>query len=306
MVFRRLCPPCLAFTLFFGSMIFVGPVACKSTQKDFSDVIEIPLSDVSSSGKTLLQLGAASSQSFPISENGKQARIDWFDCQIQSANQKEDSKPPYFVVLDLKNFKFDSNDICSHPLLQPFGFYGYSLLVVDLSNLADVTGQVSLGGVQEMGLLSGWYDQIRASKDIRGIWAYGESVIGAARLAKKVPAQVLVVGNGIFDLEQVHHSTKDPRFKQELDVLFAQNKDDFYDERSIAWDSEGLPKKVFIYHSEANERISSRQAKQFKDILEASGYAVDLQIIAKANHYLDERAHTAVISRVLERLGHAK
>ena len=135
---------------------------------------------------------------------------------------------------------------------------------------------------------------------LRGAYGYGLGAIASTLVAKRLGGlDFLILGGGVYDLEDTWQKTFDESLKKEIEVLRKSEGDTAIEDRSIAYDISGLPKKVAIYHGTLDDVVPPTQAKAFGDSLESSGdYQVTLQMIEGVTHAIPEELHRKILENL--------
>jgi hypothetical protein len=142
-----------------------------------------------------------------------------------------------------------------------------TLSVVGLNHVdQDFGGEASLS---ELKTSLSFLNSIKLS----GVWATGVHTIAASRLAKEQPdLQWLVLGEGVFDTELLKESQLNAQAQK---AIAKEGRSDFDQLRSTAWEIDGLPPKIFLYHAQQNSKIPYRQSLEFRDVLTSQQIAVE-------------------------------
>jgi hypothetical protein len=161
------------------------------------------------------------------------------------------------------------------------------------------TGDQDLGGPLTQTALLSLFDDLEDGPVV-GLWGVNSATIAASFVARQTDeVQILILGNGMYDVEQAHQMTQDPQLKERLDQLVEKEGEMAYEWRSIAWDFSELPRQIYLYHGGQNQQIPASQAQDFRNSLEASEYKVELNVIDKQDQDLINRVHLAIIAQIL-------
>src|SRR5690606_4238563 len=108
-----------------------------------------------------------------------------------------------------------------------------------------------------------------------GIWGYSTGVTAAALLSRKLGGlKFLILGTGVYDYDLTLSETKDSYLRKDLETIKKTGGNKAIEDRSIAYDVDGFPKTIVIYHGKQDTAVSPAQAKSFSDSLESSEYNV--------------------------------
>ena len=137
---------------------------------------------------------------------------------------------------------------------------------------------------------------------IQGIWGVGEAVVTAAIYSRENPQlEVAIFASGFFDMESTLANTKDASIREKIEKLRNLGGEEAIEERSIAWDPSGFPKKVFVYHGEKDEVSPKEDASGFREALATAGTQVELVIITGSSHNISDKQHFSLIFSFLNK-----
>jgi len=208
-----------------------------------------------------------------------------------------------FVLVNPDDLAFDANKFCEGWLAQTFLNEGFAILAVNRPGFGNSTGQKDFGGEQSVEAI---HAAMRVSQNevnelpaLKGIWGCQWGAVAAAFAGKKDTLDYLVIGNGIFDLESLQESSTGKLVRQDIETIVNVEGEDGVEVRSIAWDVEGLPKYVFLYHGRDNEEVSYRTAESFRDNLATAEYKVNLRVLDQIDYQLKDSVHSQIIQVTL-------
>jgi fermentation-respiration switch protein FrsA (DUF1100 family) len=228
---------------------------------------------------------------------GKQYRAQWLACSTSSSQKS-------IIVMHGETKSFEQKDFCDSWYAQPFLSAGFAVIAVNRPGFGESTGKTDFSGTHSMAAISSGVaaaSNMLKIKNARGIWGYGSGATAAAVFAKSKNAKspsFLILGSGAYDLEETLEKTKDSSLKNQLEDLQKRFGDSSFDDRSIAYDVEGLPKKIFLYHGKKDTSIFPSQSKNFYDSLISSEYRVTLEVIKGVGHNIPNKVHQKIL-RVL-------
>jgi dipeptidyl aminopeptidase/acylaminoacyl peptidase len=249
--------------------------------------------------RTVGAIGGVGSAAF---RSGKvNGQVQWFSCQGTQAKQTA-------LLINGDNEIFDTQ-FCRSWVAQTFLAAGLSVVGVNRPGYGksrpgqDFGGPVSVAAVdaavKNAAVKYKWFD----GRPV-GVWGVQSGSIVAAAWAKAHSGtQWLILGNGIFDLEEFRSSTKSKTYQQMIQAAQgSESNDDFNEQRSIAWDTKGLPNRILLYHGSSDHVISASHSASFRDTLAAEEYAVKLEVIPDSGHDFKPIRHRQVLEAMLKQL----
>ena len=137
---------------------------------------------------------------------------------------------------------------------------------------------------------------------IQGVWGVGEAVVTAAIYSRENPRlEMAIFASGFFDIETTLANTKDVSIREKIEKLRSLGGEEAIEERSIAWDPSGFPKKVFVYHGEKDKVSPKEDASAFRESLATAGTQVELVIITGSSHNITDKQHYSLIFSFLNK-----
>lgn len=262
----------------FGSLQLM---ACASNESLFSDKVTVdPITGLEGLPKYVQAQGQQA-----VSGSGK---ISWFTC-TQSA------KASSMVLLNPGPKGWSKEEVCKTPVALAFLNHGLNVLAINRPEKETLGDDASLNQVKEtVDFLQ------KEDRRLEGLWSMGEGSVLALRLARQYPWKVLIIGNGVYDMELAMKESADQDFLARVKAMPGSSDPAFVEKRSAAWDLSGLPKVVYLYHGGKNSQFSSSQATQFRDSLATSEHRVDLYILEEDTQDLRPDYHRGVLSKILE------
>lgn len=228
-------------------------------------------------------------------------QVEWFGCH-NSGTRKS------VLVLNADE-AFDEGSVCSgNAIVQAFLNQEYNVIAVNRPGYGKTTPKLDdIGGVMTQKALNAAVEQASKQQGLElpdGVWGFGFGTIGASFFAKKSKGvHWLMLGNGIYDLEEFVDVTQDAKRKnQVLKVQKQLNEESFFEQRSVSWDTSGLPQKVLIYHGEKNQVSSKDHADSFRDTLASAQVNVIFDAIPEVGYVLADAKHRFIIETQLKKL----
>ena len=244
----------------------------------------------------LAKQSIVSSSSLSTYKVGRQAfKLESYQCETKNLQSKQ---APFVMVIGQNQARPWSESDCESKPSKLFYSAGYRLVYFNPPQTGGSTGPYDLGGEKELSAYRAWLSSNR-DQPVWGVWSFGRSVIGAARFSREISdAKFAIFSNGIYDLEIASRQSNDNTLKKLIKMLENTEDDAVFDERSVAWDPEGLPKQIFIYHGLKTSLVSHTQAVRFKDSLAASGYDVELHLLKDQGDYIDGESELGVLEKI--------
>lgn len=220
----------------------------------------------------------------------------WIKCSLDKARGS-------VAVMHRFEASFDPKTFCSGWVAQVFLKKGYQVVTVNRPSYGLTTGRDDLSGP---GSIHAIHAGILGSEigAIEGMWGYDTGVIAATFYAKKYGTGIkwLLLGGGIYDLEQTERSSDHKALKDTISRLKQDEGDVFFEQRSIAWDFEGLPKVIGIYHASEDTFVPINQTEAFIDKLRASEVKVFRNDIGGSGHEIPWQTHFSVTGNLLNQV----
>lgn len=221
---------------------------------------------------------------------------EWIACTGQGARGT--------VLVMHDRVGFDHKDFCTHWLAQTFLSQGLSVLAVNRPGSGQSSGSQDFIGPASLAAMQAGITDAQSKVSLprlMGCYGYGVGAAAAALVAKRLGGlDFLILGGGVYDLEDTWQKSSDQVLKSEIAMLRKDQGDQAMEERSIAYDVAGLPSKIMIYHGNLDSTVPSSQAKAFRDSLESSGeYKVSLQLIEGLAHDIPPRHHRHILEALV-------
>jgi hypothetical protein len=259
--------------------------SCTSNQDQFKNSVEIESTEgVGETVEAQVQQGSSAKV-----ENGYS--LEWFSCTRKP-------KADFIVMLSKKDAAFGA-DACKTGLVQAFLQQDYNVLAVNRPGAGKSEGREIVGDDKTLESLKGLLkSQTESGKSLKGLWGFEDASVLAFRAARSSTFQFLIVGNGLYDWEATLNESKDPAYVTELKRLQESSDAMFAEKRSVAWDFNGLPKTVFLYHMERDAKFPETQADAFRSALAANQYNVQLIKLRSENGILSPVVHQSVLLQI--------
>jgi pimeloyl-ACP methyl ester carboxylesterase len=243
--------------------------------------------------------GVASYKFKKASGEAQDFSAEWLTCE------GKESKGTLVVTHDQSGVQ--DQGFCRDWLAQAVLAKGYAVLAVQRPGFGKSTGSQDIAGPQSVAAIEAAVKDAQGKvglPPVRGAYGYGLGAAAASMAAKKlVGLEFIVLGGGVYDLEDTMQKTSDPKLRKDIADLKKRDGDRAIEDRSVAYDVSGLPKKVAIYHGKLDGTVPPSQAKAFSDSLESSGeYKVSFQIIDGVSHDVAPETHRKIVEALLDKV----
>ncbi len=229
--------------------------------------------------------------------DGKPHKVEWFSCSVKDAVAT-------VLVMHEEGNPFKKPYICSSWSSQAFAAQKLNVLAVNRPGYGRSSGSVDVIGSHSLTAIHSAY--IDASRrlpqltNLTGIWGYSLGATAAALYARKFKGlDWLILGGGVYDFEQAAALSKSPFMRLRLSKAIKMGPSEI-EKRSIAFDIEGLPKKIFIYHGKDDSRVPVQLAESFRDTLLSMEYPVKLEVLSGVSHKIAETTHRKVLDILIK------
>ncbi len=288
---------------FIGLVFFLHlGIGCTGNKLDFVDIIEVKSQKQEEKSLSISQTVPFQSKSGTTdSEDNKSSRsIEWQLCSPGSPLNGQT-----FLALSGEGFDFSGSNFCGTWLPQVFLKERLGFLAVNLPSQGRSTGSSDYFGPlmqQAVTLVIKDVLQVTGGKaQVSGAFGYQETSIVAAFFSKHNPAiKTLILGSGVYDFEIYHKKMASSPQKEALNKLVAEEKDQFYEQRSIAWELDGLPGQIFIYHGKQDEVVEESQVSTFRNGMAAKEYKIKYYVLDDQKHDIAKERQSAVLSEILK------
>lgn len=268
-------------------------VSCASNVERFSDLENIAKVDPNKFNVT------ADAEHF-VADYGDEKtklKVEWFGCQLKA------SPKGTVLVMNRDQAGFAKDNFCRGWIAQSFLSEGWNVLAINRPGYGASTGTMDLSGPDSLTAIEAAVSDFRKrhpGQKISGVWGYSTGAIAAAFFAKKNQEILwLMLGGAVYDAEEVEKTSGEGWLKSQFTQLKAKDPSGAFEKRSIAWDYEGIPKTVLIYHGQSDVVIPSTQASAFRDSLMTQEYKVRFILLNGMGHDLPVDMHAGVIKKLL-------
>ena len=223
----------------------------------------------------------------------KTHKVQWLGCQAAGATGT-------VVVMHRDEAGFDDKKFCEGWTAQAFLRGKFDVVGINRPGYVGSTGPEDFAGPKSIVAIEAGVkaaaSKLTPSRPIVGVYGYASGAIAAAFYSKKVPsAKWLILGNGMYDLEVVAKETKGQYVRKELSAIAKSEGAVALENRSVAYDVSGLPKRIALYHGVSNEVAPLSQAQTFRDSLASSEYVVTLDALDGVSHELNAGHHRQIL-----------
>jgi pimeloyl-ACP methyl ester carboxylesterase len=191
---------------------------------------------------------------------------------------------------------FDAARFCNGWIAQTFLAANVAVVTVNRPGYGASTGTPDFSGPQSQAAVAAAVKATNVTPAISGAWGYDTGATAAALLSRGLGGlQFLILGGGVYDMEETLTTTQDGYLRKDIERIKATGGNKAIEERSIAYDVSGLPKRIIVYHGKNDTAVPSSQAKAFADALESGEYKVTFQEIEGMGHDVAWKDHRKVL-----------
>lgn len=229
------------------------------------------------------------------------AKGEWISCRLKNARAT-------VLLMHGDHQGYDPAKFCHGWHAQAFLANGYDVVTINRSGFgastgaADFTGAASIAAV--LAVLPTAIRTANLPHPVTAVWGYGSAASAAAIVSKHLKGlNFLIVGGGIYDYEEALRTSSDPATKADIEILKKLGGDKAIEERSVAYETTGLPPTIAIYHGAKDTVAPVAQAKAFVDALASSGhYKTSYQPLDGQSHDLPWVYHRHVLEAIIQGL----
>lgn len=238
----------------------------------------------------------------PVSSQQQAGLVDY---QTEGATQKAEwiaclgkSTKSTVLAMHASHAGFDPARFCTGWLAQAFLSQGFDVVTVNRPGFGASTGAQDFWGTGATAAVMAGLEAALAkgAKPLKGAWGYGTGAAAATAFARKHGKFVwLILGGGVYDLEETEKSTADSDLRAEIVALRKKGGDKAIEDYSVGYDVSGLPKRLLIYHGRLDKDAPIKQAQAFSDTLQSSGYQVTFQLVEGVAHDIAWNHHRRLL-----------
>lgn len=290
------------------SLLFILLISfgCASNLKDFSNTHSISIDELDySENAPLAKIDYDANYGLEklLYKEKEQHRAEWLACIGKKDGVSFDKT---VVVIGGSYTLEDKGELCGGWLAQQFLNIDFNILLINEPGLGASTGGRDFGGgltLFAMKRVVNHFEEVFSKKKVIGVWAFDTGVVASSFYSKmNKNIQWLIFCNGIYDAEITSKDTMDSSLKVGLNELMKKVGEEAFEVRSIAWDTEGLAKRILIYHGGYDFVAPLSQAKAFYETLKAEEYNVQYIEIGKIGHYIPEKLHSPILRSALRKM----
>lgn len=226
-------------------------------------------------------------------------KAEWIACKPKSGAKAT------IMAMHEDRAGFDRARFCSGWIAQAFLSSGVAVVTVNRPGYGGSSGKPDFAGPKSQAAVLAAIKAINAkaklAQPIAGAWGYGTGATAAALLSRGATGmQFLILGGGVYDMEETQSVTQDSYLRQDIAAIKATGGNKAIEDRSIAYDVSGLPKRIVVYHGKDDTAVPASQAKAFADALEAGEYKVTWQPIDGVGHALKIKDHRQILAALIQ------
>ena len=216
-----------------------------------------------------------------------------------------DNFAPQAVLLNHSDFtEFNTSTFCQTSIAQVFLQAGYNVIGINRPGFGRSTGKKDLAGQKSIEAINSGVkaalQKSKATSSLVGSWGYGSGGTAAGMSARNFKSlKWIMLGNTVYDFEQQTKNKQSKFFTPAIVELRKSEGDAAIERRSLAFETEGLPRQVFLFHSRQNQEVELSQMTQFADGLIAQQFQVKTAIIESNSQEINELDQYNVIKDFL-------
>jgi hypothetical protein len=283
-------------TATYGTILSALFVACatipkrddtSATKIDPTAVSELKLDIISSKFSTNL---------VDYTFSGKPYKAQWSSCVAKEGQS-------FAVFFHGATKLIDGENFCQDWTAQVLLKNGYNVIAVSRPSFLGSTGSDDMAGPQSVAANLAGIGGAAANHHVIGFWGIDYGVIAASFTAKVTKnLNWLLLGNGFYDVEIIERSTKNDTIRKDIQNQKSIAGEAALEQRSIAWDSSGLPKIIALYHTADNEDAPKVQADSFNDSLRTAQTKVFYDNVVGAGSTIPWQDHFQIVDKALSNL----
>lgn len=235
----------------------------------------------------------------PYSFQNESYDAEWMTCRLAAATRS-------VLVMHRDHRGFDPATFCRGWITQVFLAAGYSVVGLNRPGFGRSSGRADFAGPQSVAAMEAARSHALAtlgSGEAHGAWGYSSGATAAALLSRKMGTlKWIILGGGLYNLHDALAATKDSYLKSEIESVLDSGGDLALEVRSVAYDLEGLPRRVLIYHGTTDAAAPVDQARALSDSLVSMGYQATFQGIDGMGHDLAAGHHRQLVEIMMQQV----
>ena len=239
----------------------------------------------------------ASSGIVPFTYKQQMAHGEWIACKNKDAKAT-------VLMMHSDRAGFAKDKFCAGWMAQTFLASGYSVVTLNRPGYGGSDGEPDFIGAESilsMGIVIPAALSTAGLPPVSVVWGYETGATAAALAAKKLGGvKTAILGGGVYDYDETLRNTGDEYLKTDLTAIKRAGGDKAFEDRSIAYDLNGLPPNIVIYHGTDDKAVPLSQAKAFHDSLVSNGhFRVTYQVVVGQGHELPWLYHRHLLEALL-------
>lgn len=270
--------------------------ACASLPAEPSKQLEV---SQSVKAEFVQQAFTAAQGIVPFSYNKTIGHGEWMTCQGSGTKATA-------LIMHSDRAGYDKAKFCSGWIAQAFLASGYDVVTVNRPGYGGSDGAPDFSGGASLVEVAVVVPEAVAAAHLphplTTIWGYDTGAAAGALAAKHLKGVTTVVlGGGIYDYDDALRTTGDEYLRADLAAIKRTGGEKAFEDRSVAYDLNGLPPNVIIYHAANDKAVPISQAKSFNDSLASNGrFKVTYQIVVAQGHDLPWVYHRHLLEALLK------
>lgn len=270
-------------------------VGCASGKIQDEETLKV---DTTGAAASLLKHSGETHSTATYKVADKPFQVEWIGCKVKDATQS-------VVLFHREEAGWSGVDgaFCSGWIAQLFLQQGYHVIGINRPGYGGSQGANDVAGKATLAAVSAVVAMAPESgyAPVKGAWGYGLGASAAARFAKESKSlSWLILGGGFYDLELTLEKSSQSEIKKTLADAKQVFGSTALEERSIAYDFEGLPKVVFIYHGKDDLAAPMEQAHSFRDSLATIEIDATINTLDHMGHDIPVAEHRSALGQIVK------
>lgn len=241
----------------------------------------------------------AASSVVPFTYKGQIAHGEWIACKANSSKATA-------LLMHSDRAGYAKEKFCAGWVAQTFLASGYDVVTVNRPGYGGSDGEPDFIGAESMlslgVVLPAAITAAGLPHPVSLVWGYDTGATAAALAAKKLSGiKTAILGGGVYDYDDTLRTTGDDYLRTDLTAIKRAGGDKAFEDRSVAYDLNGLPGNIVIYHGTNDKAVPLAQAKAFHDSLVSNGhFRVTYQVVVGQGHDLPWLYHRQLLEAMLK------
>ena len=237
----------------------------------------------------------------PFSYNKTIGHGEWMTCKGSGTKATA-------LIMHSDRAGYDKTKFCTGWIAQAFLASGYYVVALNRPGYGGSDGAPDfIGGASLVEISVVVPEAVAAARlphPLTTVWGFDSGAAAAALAAKHLKGIItIVLGGGIYDYDDALRTTVDDYLRADLAAIKRTGGEKAFEDRSVAYDLNGLPRNVIIYHGANDKVVPISQAKLFNDSLTSNGrFKVTYQVVVAQGHDLPWVYHRHLLEALLKQV----